>query len=117
MQEFAARDCVVRKLEAQIYAALRSGWFSEENPCSMKSVIGKTFATQDVPLDGVEFIDCEFKDCRFVYTGGTYRFRGCEINNCDLAISGTAARTVELLQFFGWRRPQKAVPGEAKLAS
>jgi uncharacterized protein len=61
VQEFASRVCVVRKLKAQIYAALRSGWFSEENPCEMKSVIGKTFAAQYVPLDGNDpLTDAEF---------------------------------------------------------
>ena len=47
-------------------------------------VFGRNFENEDVYLDGREFVDCNFKNCRlFCYIGhwqacGKYHVEGCE---------------------------------------
>lgn len=53
------------------------------------------FNHETVALDGEHFSDCEFRDCRMVYTGGQPPvFEGCRFDGCDWKFDDAAARTL-----------------------
>jgi len=50
---------------------------------SFMSVLGWEFKDQDVYLDGKEFVDCKFKNCRLVSHLGHWRIKGkCPMDDC-----------------------------------
>ena len=53
------------------------------------------FNHETVALDGEVFADCEFRDCRMVFTGGTPpHFDNCKFLGCDWRFEGPAANTL-----------------------
>jgi hypothetical protein len=61
--------------------------------------IATTFNHETVVLDGEAFSDCEFRDCRLVYSGGEApSFSGCKFDKCEWKIDGAAAKTLEHLK-------------------
>ena len=57
------------------------------------------FNHETVVMDGESFVDCEFRDCRLVYSGGQApAFKGCRFDNCDWRMEGAAASTLEHLK-------------------
>ena len=60
---------------------------------------GVAYNHETVVLDGEEFDDCEFRDCRLVYAGGKPpSFSGCRIDGCEWKYDDAAARTVAYLK-------------------
>lgn len=60
---------------------------------------GVTYSHETVVLDGQEFSDCEFRDCRLVYSGGEVpAFADCRFHACDWKIEEAAARTLSYLK-------------------
>ena len=60
---------------------------------------GVIYNHETVLLDGEEFSDCEFRDCRLVYAGGgTPVFSGCTFVGCDWKQEDAAARTLAYLK-------------------
>jgi hypothetical protein len=60
---------------------------------------GDIYNHETVSLDGETFSDCEFRDCRLVYTGGEPPvFRGCSFIGCDWKYDEAAARTLAHLK-------------------
>jgi hypothetical protein len=54
---------------------------------------------ETVWLDGESFSDCEFRECRLVYSGGEVPlFTGCQFNGCDWKFEDAAARTLAHLK-------------------
>jgi hypothetical protein len=52
---------------------------------------GKTFADQEVALDGNQYYKCRFNDCVFVYAGGAHPFfDGCHFDSITLKPVGDA---------------------------
>ncbi len=61
------------------------------------------FNHETVQLDGEHFADCEFRQCRMVYTGETPpTFEDCRFIDCDWKFEGAAGRTlVHLKRVWG----------------
>jgi len=69
---------------------------------SLKQFVGQTFEGRVVLLDGREFIRCTFTRCLLRYRGGSVRIgSGTRAIDCQPEFSGSAKRTVELLNLFG----------------
>ncbi len=57
------------------------------------------FNHETVVLDGEGFVDCEFRDCRLVYSGGEPpSFKGCRFHDCEWKMDDAGARTLEHLK-------------------
>ena len=57
------------------------------------------FNHETVALDGESFSDCEFRDCRLVYSGGEPPvFAGCSFHDCEWKLEGPAAHTLAHLK-------------------
>ena len=66
------------------------------------------FNHETVPLDGESFADCEFRDCRLVYSGGgAPHFEHCRFDHCDWKFDDAAARTLAHLKLI-WSAGGKA---------
>ncbi len=66
------------------------------------------FNHETVALDGEHFADCEFQDCRLVYTGGPVpSFSNCRFVNCEWRLDDAASRTLEQLKLI-WAKGGKA---------
>ena len=60
---------------------------------------GVTFSHETVVLDGQAFSDCEFRDCRLVYSGGEVpTFADCRFHACEWKFEDAAARTLAYLK-------------------
>jgi len=52
----------------------------------------------DITLDGNEFENCQFINCKLRYSGGPVKFGpGCVFDKPQFMLSGAAFRTMELL--------------------
>ncbi|MDO8296256.1 MAG: hypothetical protein Q7T19_07430 [Caulobacter sp.] len=66
------------------------------------------FNLETVPLDGEAFADCEFRECRMVYSGGKPPvFDNCRFDACDWRFDDAAARTLAHLKVV-WAAGGKA---------
>ncbi len=66
------------------------------------------FNLETVPLDGEVFADCEFRDCRMVFSGGKPPvFDNCRFDTCDWRFDDAAARTLAHLKVV-WAAGGKA---------
>lgn len=66
------------------------------------------FNHETVALDGEQFSDCEFRDCRLVYAGGEPPlFEGCRFDSCEWKFEHAAARTLAHLKLV-WAQGGKA---------
>ena len=59
------------------------------------------FNLETVPLDDEVFTDCEFRDCRMVYSGGKPPvFDNCRFDACDWRFDDAAAPWIKARQCF-----------------
>lgn len=66
------------------------------------------FNHETVALDGESFSDCEFRDCRLVYSGGEVpHFDGCRFDGCEWRFDDAAQRTLAHLKLV-WSQGGKA---------
>ena len=66
------------------------------------------FNLETVPLDGEMFADCEFRECRMVFSGGKPPvFDNCRFDGCDWRFDDAAARTLAHLKVV-WAAGGKA---------
>jgi hypothetical protein len=57
------------------------------------------YTHENVNLDGERFEDCEFRQCRLIYSGGEAPvFERCKFDACDWRFEGPAARTLAHLK-------------------
>jgi hypothetical protein len=57
------------------------------------------FNHETVALDGEVFSDCDFRDCRLVFSGGEPPvFEHCRFDGCDWKMDAAAARTLAHLK-------------------
>jgi hypothetical protein len=69
---------------------------------------GINYSHETVPLDGETFADCEFRDSRLVYSGGTPpKFERCRFHGCDWKQDEAAVRTLAYLKVL-WNVGEKA---------
>ena len=67
------------------------------------------FNHETILLDGHNFGDCEFRDCRLVYRGEQVPvFTDCRFHQCDWRLEGPANRTLEHLKVM-WGAGSKSV--------
>lgn len=60
-----------------------------------------TFDGNTIELDGGEFIDCHFKNCKLVYHGTSIpKLEGCRFTDSHFALRGAAANTLNFLKFL-----------------
>lgn len=65
----------------------------------MEKTVTQAFAHETIILDGMNFLDCEFRSCILVYRGGPLpTFDGSFIDQCEWRFEGAALRTIGLLQ-------------------
>ena len=70
------------------------------------------FNHETITLDDEDFADCEFRDCRLVYSGGRPpSFSSCRFDGCDWKLDGAAANTLALLKVM-WGVGAKALVQE-----
>ena len=71
------------------------------------------FNHETVTLDGESFSDCEFRDCRMIYSGGGVpHFDHCRFDGCEWRFDDAAARTLEQLKLIwgvGGKAPVQAM--------
>jgi len=69
---------------------------------------GVMYNHETVVLDGETFSDCEFRDCRLVYSGGaTPVFESCKFHGCEWKQDDAAIRTLAYLKAL-WNVGEKA---------
>ena len=71
------------------------------------------FNHETVALDGESFSDCEFRECRLVYSGGEPPvFERCRFDEVEWKFEGAAARTLAYLKLVwgaGGKAPVQAM--------
>ena len=62
---------------------------------------GLSYNHQTVSLDAGDFRDCEFSNCRLIYSGGPLpRTDNCRFTDCEWALQGPAADTLAFLKIM-----------------
>ena len=70
---------------------------------------GISYNHETVALDGESFSDCEFRDCRLIYSGGEPpHFSGCKFADCVWKFEDGAANTLAYLKLV-WGLGEKAL--------
>ena len=64
----------------------------------------QTFTRDKIVLDGSEFYDCTFNECRITYRGGAIEFKSKAIR-CHWVFEGAAQNTILLLRDLGLLSP------------
>ena len=54
-----------------------------------------------VAIDDKHFVNCRFKNCKLIYSGGDYAWTETTFENCEVTLAGAAQRTLNLLGSFG----------------
>ncbi len=67
---------------------------------SLIRVEGTTFERNDVPIDGFEYVACEFRDCKIVYRGGQFSIGQCHFPGSTFVFEGAARNTLDFLGFI-----------------
>ena len=63
---------------------------------------------ETINLDGEVFSDCEFRNCRLIYSGGELPiFSDCRFEKCEWKFEDAAARTLACLKLV-WGQGDKA---------
>ena len=76
---------------------------------------GMSYNHETIALDGEAFRNCEFRDCRLVYSGGKApRFDDCKVINCEWKFEGPAAETLAHLRGVWNAGGKAAVQGMIK---
>ena len=76
---------------------------------------GVAYTHETVALDGETFSDCEFRDCRLIYSGGeTPAFQNCQFHGCDWRLDGAAGNTLVFLKRIWLAGDKPAVQGMIK---
>ena len=69
----------------------------------MRNVNSESFGPGDnVLLDGGSFINCTFDGCRLTYGGLAVNLKDCHFHRCDLILSGSASKVIEVLRYIGF---------------
>ncbi|WP_309604889.1 hypothetical protein [Phenylobacterium sp.] len=74
---------------------------------------GTIYNHETVTLDGEEYADCEFRDCRMVFSGGAPpAFDSCRFDGCEWKFEDGAANTLAYLKVVwsvGGKAPVQAL--------
>lgn len=74
----------------------------------MRQIRNETFSHTLIELDGKHFIQCQFLQCKLVFTAyETVAFDGCVFDQCDWVFDGPAETTLKFLSaLYAGLRPQ-----------
>jgi hypothetical protein len=61
-----------------------------------QEVVGKA-----ITIDEKHFVNCRYKNCTIIYSGGDFAWTNTTFENCQINLSGAAQRTANLLGTFG----------------
>ena len=75
----------------------------------MQFIQNKNETGSVVVLDDTSFVNCKFKNCQLLYSGGDYAWTNTMFENCQVGLQGAAGRTAALLNNFGWKPPQPGI--------
>ena len=71
----------------------------------MQTVENQTLAGATVTLDDKHYVNCQFTNCKLVYSGGDWVLTETKIENCQFMLAGAAQRTMSLLSAVGALKP------------
>lgn len=82
----------------------------------MKSHVKNTFRDQEIVIDASNaYVSCKFVKCHLIYLGGDFSLLNCNIDNCQITITGEAGKTVAFMQAVGMIVPPQPPPSVAQL--
>ncbi|SRR5258708_32727068 len=65
------------------------------------TILGQKYEAKRIAVDNHQYAECTFTNCTFVYSGGPFGFRGCEVQgDCYVALTGAAWRANKFWQQF-----------------
>jgi hypothetical protein len=65
----------------------------------MTRIEGQRFLNQTIVLDGKEYLDCEFANCKLIYSGGEVpKLHRCSFAQCQWQLDEAAKRTIQFLR-------------------
>lgn len=73
----------------------------------MAQFIGCKFINSTEVLDGKEYRDCEFTNCRIVITRGNFSIVGCIFSGCVFEFGGEAANIRSVVMMLLKQEPPK----------
>lgn len=78
----------------------------------MDSVMGKSFRNQQFALDATKtmYFKCTFEKCEFIYFGGDNPLINCNLDNCNITITGEAGKVLGFMQAVGMITPPPQAP-------
>jgi len=77
----------------------------------MQIVENEVVSGKTVTIDEKHFVNCRYKNCTVIYSGGDYGWTNTTFENCQMTLAGAAQRTATLLGNFGLIPPSgSAVP-------
>jgi len=69
----------------------------------MQVIENKNDTGVTVALDDKQFVNCNFKDCTLVDTGGDFGWMNTTFDNCKINLQGAAMRAAALMGTFGMK--------------
>jgi len=67
----------------------------------MQIVQDEVVSGKTVTIDEKHFVNCRYKNCTVIYSGGDYGWTNTTFENCQMTLAGAAQRTAALLGNFG----------------
>lgn len=67
----------------------------------MQIVENEVVSGKTVAIDEKHFVNCRYKDCIVLYSGGDFGWVNTFFENCRINLAGAAQKTANLLTFFG----------------
>ena len=72
----------------------------------MRHIADRKETGTTVMLDDTYFSNCTFTNCKLLYSGSDLQWENTFFVGCDLILIGNAQRSANLMENFGWKRPQ-----------
>ena len=76
----------------------------------MQVVDNEVVSGKTITIDEKHFINCRYKNCTMIYSGGEFGWVNTSFDNCQITLAGAAQRTATLLGNFGVLPPSGAIP-------
>jgi hypothetical protein len=74
----------------------------------LKREDNRSFQNETVEIDGFYFQNCRFRNVKFIYSGGRFEFRNCDLdgqNSMEIKGSRAAIGAIELVKILGGLHP------------
>lgn len=83
----------------------------------MQHVENKEDSGITVVVDDKHFINCRYRNCTMVYSGGDFSWTNSTFENCQFRLEGAAQRTAALMGQLGIMPPKPMQPPPPSQAS